>query len=295
MKMIDYALDEQAVRDRIGRFAVAGTPAEMRRIFSELANLPVDRSRVRCSSFTHHGMRVLQVDPAVDDTPPNRAIVHLHGGGYVFGSSHTHERLAIVLALASHSRVLVPDYPLAPEHPWPSQRESIVDLVQTGSRQSSLVLSGDSAGGHLAIQSALALQHDSIDALLLFSPNTLRDYSLSASRQARAANDAMNDPDTDDRLAGLAFGEVCATDAEQNPALADLSGLPALYIDVGANEVLLDDSLLLAQRARDQGVEVTCEIEPDAFHLRQLFAQHWQVADHSLEQAAAWLNDRRSS
>ena len=281
------SMTDAQVRARIDRYPVTGTPLQMRASFAQLADLPARAGALRCSERCVDGLPVSSVEPVA---PVGADIVHLHGGGFVFGSARTHRRLAMVLSAASGRRVLLPEYPLAPEQRWPAPLNAVRGLIRRLSGERDIVLSGDSAGGQLALLCALAEPDASIAALLLFSPNTLRCHPECTSRSQNAARDAMNDPQTDDALASLMFGTLSASDPDQNPAECDLSALPPMFLDVGSNEVLLDDSLALATRAKRCGVEHVLHVEPGAFHLRQLFAQHWRVADDSLARAACWLN-----
>ena len=294
-------MDEDGVRRRIERHPVEGSVEAMREGFAALADLPADTDGLALERTIRHGLDTLTV--AAGNGAPGPHTVHLHGGGYVFGSPDTHRRLACVLARASGGTVHVPAYPLAPEHPWPAQRDAMLDWLgawfdATEGGGERLRLSGDSAGGHLALSLALALparHRGRLDALVLFSPNALRDYARSESREDKAARDAMNDPAQDDRLAALAFGGTRADDPEQNPLDRDLSALPPLWLDVGTDEILLDDTLQLARRAALAGVPLSLNVAGDAFHLRQLFAQHWPAADESLERAGRWIADRHAA
>ena len=292
-------LDERAVRRRIERFPVEGTIEEKRAAFAALADLPPGERGPPPRRERLHGLDTLSFAGAEGDDAAGATgrvpLVHLHGGGYVFGSPDTHRRLARVLAASSGTTVHLPAYPLAPEHPWPAQREAMIDWLERLDAPDGLLLSGDSAGGHLALSLALdapqALR-ERLRGLVLFSPNTLRDHERSATRHAHADTDAMNDPDGDADLARIAFGKLRADDPEQNPAARDLGSLPPLHVDVGGAEVLLDDSLQLARRAALDGVAVDLHVEPGAFHLRQLFAGHWPEADASLERAGRWVRRR---
>lgn len=338
-------LDIDDVRAHIARFPIDGDVLRMRKAFEALANLPVEPQGCCIASERHAGIDVDVVTPASGPGPAT--VVHLHGGGYVFGSPRTHRRLAIELAIASGCEVWLPDYPLAPEHPWPAQRTAVGDLLRVMSERTNgdvehgtrrrLVVSGDSAGGHLAISVALASrpatsrpysnESDSdgpdangldanapdasipeagmpkankryadgspiIDGLVLFSPNTLRDHALSVTRLRDAPRDAMNDPAQDDALARLAFGTLRPDDPEQTLVLASLASLPPIFLDIGADEILLDDALLFARAAALAGVAVDLHVEPAVFHLRQLFAQSWQSADQSLHSAGRWIDAR---
>jgi len=293
----DRTEEERRVRRRIERHPVQGSVERMRAAFAQLADLPIDTAGVRLATRELHGLETLGVTPDTGRTAPEgrcdtAPIVHLHGGGYVFGSAITHARMAVQLARSSGRTVLLPEYPLAPEHSWPAQRTAVLDWLRNLDAGPGLILSGDSAGGHLALCLALTLgtkRQPRLAGLTLFSPNTLRDYARSESRTGNAERDAMNDPEQDDALARLAFGSADVGEQERNPLDADLASLPPLLIEVGGDEVLLDDSLLLARRAALAGVDVRLQVSAGVFHMSQLFAQHWSIADRSLQRAGDWV------
>nr|WP_246408410.1 alpha/beta hydrolase [Parvularcula dongshanensis] len=253
----------------------------MRTGFAALARAagPVDLSGLALSESTLGPLRTLEVVPKGTARTP---IVHLHGGGYVFGSPESHLALGVHLARAAGRRVILPAYPLAPEEAWPAQREAVLAGVAT--LQSTFVLSGDSAGGHLAL--ACALHGARPDALLLFSPNTSRAYGRSRSRGN--PDDAMNAHAQDDRLAAMAFGRSRAADPDQTLLERNLSGLPPTFLDLGSDEILRDEGLRLAQRAGEDGVRLTLRLR-SGFHMIQLFAQGFAPGARSLDAAGAWL------
>ena len=290
-------MDEREIRRRIEAYPVEAPPEAMRAAFEALADLEVDP---RGCTIERRHVGGLGVDVVVPPGGPGSAtLVHLHGGGYVFGSARSHRRLGIELAVASGCELWLPDYPLAPESPWPLARLAAARLVRAAlsddaGRERALVLGGDSAGGHLALATLLSGEPGlaAVAAVVLFSPNTLRDYSLTRTREANAAADAMNDPERDDALARIAFGDGDPADPERTLVNAPLHTLPPVYLDVGGDEVLLDDALVFARAAAHAGVEVELRVRPGVFHMSQLFAQHWRVADESLTDAGAWAAAR---
>ena len=193
-------------------------------------------------------------------------LLWLHGGGYVFGAPETHVNLAHALA-EQGVRVVLPRYRLAPEHPWPAMLEDA--LAALDAVTGPVALGGESAGGHLALNAALA-RPGRAAALVLFSPNTDR-TGLSATRGS--TRDAMNDDEGDRALGRMAMGGVADDDPAASPLLADLSALPPLHLSVASDEVLLDDTLLLARRAALAGVAVDLRVTPGLFHMFQLWPQ----------------------
>ena len=221
--------------------------------------------------------------------PGGPRVIWFHGGGYVFGSPATHERIATYLADRHGFDVTLPAYRLAPEHPWPAQLDDALAAIPEGDQ---VILAGDSAGGHLALVAALHLARTGRPprGLLLFSPNTDRS-GRSETRAAMDADDPMVDDAGDRALAAMCFGDRPPTDPDVSPLLADLSGLPPTWIEVGTPEVLLDDSCLLHARARDAGVEAHLTVTPDLLHMGQIWVPWWAPARTSLDRAAAFAAD----
>ena len=222
--------------------------------------------------------------------PPEGIVIHFHGGGYVFGSPETHGRLLAGLVARTGLDVFAPVLPLAPEHPWPAQLDTALAAVEAA--RDPFVLSGDSAGGHLALVAALETARRGRPAagLVLFSPNTDRS-GLSATRESNDPLDPMVSDAGDRALARMAFGDRERGDPQVSPLLGDLSLLPPLHVEVGRDEVLADDARLLADGARAAGVAVTYHEEPDGLHMGQLWTPWWDVADASLDRAAAFIRE----
>lgn len=153
-----------------------------------------------------------------------------------------------------------------------------------------VALAGDSAGGHLALTTALALAREGhpVAALLLCSPNTDRS-GLNTTRRANSPRDPMNDDDQDTALARLAFGNMPEAHPQVSPLLDDLSLLPPTHIEVGENEVLQDDALLLASRGRSAGAPVECHVERGVLHMWQLWTPWLAPANTSIARLAAFL------
>ena len=221
-------------------------------------------------------------------TEEHGTIVYLHGGGYVFGSPQTHARIGEGLAERTGLCVLMPAYPLAPESVWPAQLDAVVAVVR--SLPGPVVLAGDSAGGHLALVTALELARlgTPVAGLVLFSPNTDRS-GLSDTRQQNDPLDPMVEDAGDQKLAHRCFGDMPSHHPQMSPVLDDLARLPPTFIEVGAEEVLLGDSLVLAERAHAAHVDITLHIEPQGLHMGQTWAPWWPVAVASLDRAAAFV------
>ena len=203
----------------------------------------------------------------------DRVFLLLHGGGYRAGSPRTHRRLAANFAAAMGMRVLVPDYRLAPEHPFPAGVEDAVAafnwLKDGGVAAHDIIVGGDSAGGGLALSMLLALREAGAEmprAAVLLAPWTDLTVSSESYERLRAHDPII----TRESLleGGLWYaGTGNPADPLMSPLFADLAGLPPMLIHAGEDEVMVDDSRRFAQRALDAGVDVTCKIFPGMWHV----------------------------
>ncbi|MEZ4769789.1 MAG: alpha/beta hydrolase [Caldilineales bacterium] len=205
-------------------------------------------------------------------------ILYLHGGAYVLGSVDGHREWIARLAKATGTRALAINYRLAPEHPFPCALEDTLAayrwLLDQGVRSSDIVLAGDSAGGGLAVAALLALrdagEHLPAGAVCI-SP--WADLTLSgASVQSQAELDPILDPDSLRMYARCYAADQPLATPLLSPVFADMTGLPPLLIQVGTDEILLDDAIRLAERARIAGVDVTLQVWAEMFHVFQLIS-----------------------
>jgi acetyl esterase/lipase len=232
---------------------------------------------------------------------PNRRLLYLHGGGYVLGSRLSHRRLASDVSRATGCAVLLVDYRLAPETPFPGAVDDGLATLRwlrangpSGSGEAtSLFVAGDSAGGGLTLATLLAAR-EAGDPL----PNaaiTLSAWTDLAGTGASLTTRAEADPlivGGSEALGGMAknyLGDADATTPLASPLYADLRGLPPLLMQVGDDEVLLDDTLRVADRAREQGVDVTTHVEPGAFHVYPLFVPDAPESKAALAQIGAFV------
>jgi acetyl esterase/lipase len=226
------------------------------------------------------------------------ALVYFHGGGYVMGSIATHRLLLAALAAATGLPVLAVDYRLAPEHPHPAAVEDAARayrwVLGRGADPRAIVVAGDSAGGGLAVATLVALR-DAGDALpaggVCISPWT--DLTLES---ATIRSKADVDPLVPHRI--LAMGAEAylagapATTPTASPLFAELAGLPPLLVQVGTEEVLLDDARELARRARAAGVDVTLEVWEEMFHVWHAFAMLLPEGRQAIDRIGAWVRAR---
>lgn len=212
----------------------------------------------------------------VDASEASRVVLYLHGGGYVMGSKNTHRGLAGRIARAARARVLLPNYRLAPEHPFPAAIEDATAcwrwLVSEGHSPRRMAVAGDSAGGGLALAMLLALKaagQPPPACAVALSP-----WTDLEGKGPTAAPGAVDDPML--TLDGLrASAEQYAAGDLRNPLAAplhgDLEGLPPLLLQAGARDILMSDSARFAEKARAAGVETTLEIEEGLIHVWHMF------------------------
>ncbi|MBZ4422820.1 alpha/beta hydrolase [Myxococcus sp. RHSTA-1-4] len=232
---------------------------------------------------------------------PGRAVLYLHGGAYSAGSLASHRALAARIALACACPVLLLDYRLAPEHPFPAAIDDSAAAFtwmcspSVGLDARRVALVGDSAGGGLSLALTLRLRdegHPLPGAVVALSPWT--DLELAGeSITSRAAVDPFF-PSTR-RLRESAAAYAGATSLRHpyvSPIHADLRGLPPLYVQVGECEILLSDSEAVARRARDAGTEVTLEVWPGLWHVWHVLAAYLPEACHAIEGIGAFVRSR---
>lgn len=220
--------------------------------------------------------------------PAASVVLYLHGGAYCLGSPRTHRSLTSRLARLSGADVVVPDYRLAPEHPYPAALDDALStyrwLLSRGYDPGRISLAGDSAGGGLALALALRLRELGLPQparLLLLSPwvdLTFGGDSISLLRD----RDPMLAIAWIRHGAELYRGRRPAGDPGCSPLLADLAGLPPMLIQVGSDEVLLDDACRLAQRVSSVGGAVELEIYQGMWHVFQVHAGMLATADAAL-------------
>lgn len=226
-------------------------------------------------------------------------LLYFHGGGYFEGSITTHRRLVASLCLAAGVRGLSVDYRLAPEHPFPAAVDDAVAAYRWltgpgGEDPSRVIVAGDSAGGGLTAALLVALRdagHPLPAGAYLMSPWTDL-VATGESLKTRAEADPMIDPRDIKRITSYYVPDGDVLNPLVSPLYADLSGLPPLLLHVGDAEVLLDDAVRLADRARVAGVSVELEVWPEAFHVFQMLAGLLPEADEAVAQAGEWMVKR---
>lgn len=244
-----------------------------------------------------------RIDVLSDAGGSKGTIIYFHGGGYVLGSSETRQTIGSLIARASGATVLLPNYRLAPEWPFPAAIDDALatyrELLDAGLDADSTILMGDSAGGGIAASLLLAIQASNLPipaGAALLSP--WLDLTLSGdSYQTRYDLDPLDRAPLLKTMAKMYAADSDPSDPLMSPLFGDLRSLPPLLIQVGDHEILLDDSTRFATRAQAFGVPVSLTVYPEMWHVWQLAAPDLPEACEAIEEIAAFvqarLNQRR--
>jgi acetyl esterase/lipase len=230
---------------------------------------------IRSESVAAGGVPAEWIVPV--DLQSARAVLFLHGGSFSSGSIVSHRTLAGNVALAARSRVLLIDYRLAPEHPFPAGLEDAAAayewLLSQGCAPGRIAVAGDSAGGNLTLALLVLLRNRNRPmpaAAVCLSPNPDLTYS-GESWVFNAKKDIMIDERKERQAVEIYLRGQDPRTPLASPFFADLRGLPPLLIQVGSCEVLLSDAERFAEKAGQAGVQVTLEVWPGMQH-------EWQFA-----------------
>jgi epsilon-lactone hydrolase len=276
MQFLELSLDEQR---RAVEAAAGDVPAGV-------SVAPIDADGVPCEWVT------------AASATSGRTVVSARGGGYCLGSLASNRRFCGLLTDITGARVLNVGYRNAPEHPFPAALDDVTRayrwLLATGTPPTAIALAGNSAGGGLVLASLLALRDagdPSPTAAIAISPWT----DLAATGTSIASNattEVMLDP------AGVTLTARLYADPDQfrnplvSPLYGDLHGLPPLLVHASSTEILRDDAVRFAARARAAGVDVTLAVVEGVPHVWHLFAGALPEADDALIDLAIWLGER---
>ncbi|MGK8436257.1 alpha/beta hydrolase [Ectopseudomonas hydrolytica] len=224
-------------------------------------------------------------------------LLYLHGGAFMIGGPETHRGICASLAKRAGIDVCALDYRLAPEHPYPAARDDVVAayraLLDAGYRAEQIAIGGDSAGGNLSLVGSLRIRELGLPtpaALVCFSPAT--DFTGEQMHEP-PAGDPLIHPSWIEQAAELYCpADLPRDDPGLSPVFADLSQLPPTLIQVGEDELLLNDSLRLAERAQAAGASVRLERYPGLWHVFQAHVGMLRAADYAIARVAAFLRER---
>ena len=261
--------------------------------FGEMGSLPPG---CRHEPLTAGGVKCERVEPT--GAIEGRQILYLHGGGYVGGSHKSHRPMVARLAEAARAAAIVADYRLAPEHACPAAVEDALAvyrwMLDGGVEPERIIIAGDSAGGGLTLALALVLKDQALPqpaGLFVISPWADLTQGHETYR-SKAEHDPMIAKDRLDESAADYLGGMDARDPRASPVFGDFSGLAPMLIQVGSEEALLGDSLMLAERAGHARVEVRLEVWPEMIHVWHAFGGQLGAARRAIRAAGAWMDEK---
>lgn len=225
----------------------------------------------------------------------DKAILYFHGGGYVIGSPQGHRPHVAKVVQGSGIPALVIDYRLAPENPFPAALDDALAgycwLLEQKIAPEHIVFMGDSAGGGLCLAALLAIRQQDLPlpgGAVALSPWT----DLTCSGESLKSNEKV-DPLTW-RESWTIFskyyvGEHDAADPLVSPLFGDLAGLPPLLLFVGNDELLRDDAVRYAEKAKAAGVDVTLRVGEGMFHCYPVCAPMFPEATEAMQELTRFI------
>jgi len=225
----------------------------------------------------------------------DRHLLYLHGGAYMFGSPRLYRHFTWRMADAARAHVLIIDYRLAPEHPFPAALDDAVTawrwLLDNGGSPSSMTIAGDSAGGGLALATMMKLRGEGLPlpvAAAVMSPWT--DLALTGpSLHINADADPMLVAADVPRFAAGYLGGADARNPYASPLYGDPHGLPPTLIQAGGDEILRDDAVRMAEKMRSVGCDVELQVWPRMPHTWQLLAPVLPEAREAIDEVARFF------
>ena len=258
---------------------------ELRVAFEALQGQFDPPPNVTVRSVNAGGVPGLLVTPRPEEPA---TVLFLHGGGYVVGSAFGYRPLAGALAEQAGTGVVVPDYRLAPEHPFPAAVEDAVRAYRwmLGRGAARIIVAGDSAGCGLVLSCLLSLRQQGLPVpagAILFCPWV--DLTVGPGRPPHEFDEFRR------ASGGLYLAGHPADDPLVNPLAADLTGLPAMLVQAATGDPLLDEARELAGHAEDCGVNARFELFPVDTHDFHIFWSFLPEAAQALAQAGRFARD----
>ena len=282
----------------------------------DIPNVPVERARQHLETFAKlflvvsKGVSAESAQLAGIDVDwlrpkgarPDKILLYLHGGAYILGSRRTHRQLVSHMAREAGVTAIMPEYRLAPEHPFPAGIDDAVAvyraLLEAGYLPQDIVISGDSAGGGLTMATLLALRHagDPLPAAAVLLSPFLDVTGSGESATTRADIDPWFNPGDLPVVARY----YCPDETEWrnplvSPVFANVAGLPPMLIQVGDHEILLSDSTRLANKLAKAGVDVELEVWPDMWHVFQFFVGKMPESRQAIVKIGEYIKRRLGS
>lgn len=270
---------------------------DLRRLFDHWGDVTHEPGDVDYLEVDAGGIPAMWANPK--GAAQDRVLLCAHGGGYVVGSMYSHRKMFGHIAKATGVRALIVNYKRSPENPHPGPVNDMVAAYQwllksEKVKPEHIVFTGDSAGGALALTAIAAAKEKGLPlpvASMSMSPWAGMDTS-GTTYDTNKDKDALVSRETTTALASLFIGECDPKHPLANPLYTDYSGFPPIYIQVGGDESLLDDSRRIADSAKAAGCEVRIDIFPEMQHVFQALAGNAPEADDAVQRMAEWARPK---
>lgn len=265
-----------------------GTPREIYDRFISEQSPIVEGTEFRDSDIT--GVNGIWVN--APNALPHRAILYIHGGGFTVGSTRAYRGFGSQLASRAEAALFLLEYPLSPETKLPIALDlSIKALAAIKSRYSNVALTGDSAGGNLALTTISAAKRRSIDVVAAAAFSPLTDMTLSGHSMCdRGISDPLISRDYLRSCIEGYLGTADVNDPRGSPLASITPGLPPVLIQVGSDEVLLDDARRYATESESAGNLVEMEEWRGMHHVFQLNVSQLASSRAALDRAGTFLS-----
>lgn len=262
--------------------------------FSQLVTLMSHSPRgVVLNAISRAGVRTVVLTPK---TPNDKLVLYIHGGAFALSLEGLHEVFAAHLAKETSSKVCLVDYRLAPEYPFPAGLDDIyavyMDYLREQYDPKKIIIMGDSAGGNLSLALLLKLKQEGAPlpgAVIPLSP--LADFHMaSETYTTKAEADPVLPVDPHQSIHFTYLRGESPENPLVSPLFGDFTGFPPMLILVGAQEILLQDSINVAKKAKDAGVDVTLDIRDELYHVYPLFVGILDDAKIAMGKIALFIN-----
>jgi acetyl esterase/lipase len=282
-----------ALREMLAQRSRPTDIAERRKGFDAFAQAFPTAGDIAVEKVSANGVPAEWTSAPGADT--SRAVLYLHGGGYVIGSLDSHRHLTSEIARDLGARSLALHYRLSPEHPFPAPVEDAVAgyryLLAQGINPSKTAIAGDSAGGGLVVAALVAIREAGLAQPACgwcISPWVDME-GIGGSMTSLAGTDPMVQKEPLLEMSALYLNGADPRSPLAAPIYADLRGIAPLYIQVGAAETLLDDATRLASVAGAADVPVTLEVWPEMPHVWHLFHPHLAAGRRAITAGARYV------
>jgi epsilon-lactone hydrolase len=272
-------------------------PNTIRVGFERVSNITKYPRFVKKQEVTYAGMDAIWFTP--EGYSKSKTILYLHGGGYVTGSVNSHRALIARIARASNCRAIGVNYRKAPENQFPAAIDDALaaykQLISDG--YENIVVMGDSAGGGLSLALLQLIKKHKLpkaSGAVLLSPWT--DLTMSGdSIQSKRDIDALIQPHLLEIFSKRYYGKENPENPLISPLFADVKGFPPTLIQVGGNEILLDDSTRMAQKLNKAGVKVKLDIFENMMHVWQFFGGLMPEANKAIDEIGEFIKELKVS